>query len=210
MKSAAALFAYTTTAVANRFRLPMRRLTCRVFGHRFAGHSRTEAHGRKNQCSCGEPLIRADGSAAHVRHNLACFLGGHSYKKIGERAGHCEYVCGDCGHPLMFERKTSSYAYQERFRKFVRHRCAWFGHTVHEVTERRGLTEYACHCGHSFLLQAKGLTIVRHPLLCVMTGHRITLLARRDELSEFRCRDCGHPFCLADGTGWFQSPSTTE
>jgi hypothetical protein len=76
------------------------------------------------------------------------------------------------------------------------------------VTERCGLTEYACHCGHSFLLQAKGLTRVRHPLLCVGTGHRIRLLARRNEQLEFRCRDCGHPFCLADGTVRFQRPST--
>jgi len=111
---------------------------------------------------------------------------------------------------MLFERENSPYARHERFRKFVRHRCGWFGHVVHEVTERCGLTEYACHCGHSFLLQAKGLTRVRHPLLCVMTGHRIRLLARRNEQLEFRCRDCGHPFCLADRTGQFQSPFTTK
>jgi hypothetical protein len=208
MKSAAALITHTTTAVASTFRLPLRRLTCRVFGHRFANHSLTESPGRENLCSCGDSLLRADGAAAHVRHNLACFMGGHSYSKIGERAGHCEYVCRDCGHPLMFERETSPYARQEHFRKFVRHRCGWFGHVVHEVTERGGLTEYACRCGHSFLLQAKGLIKVRHPLLCVMTGHRIRLLARRNGQLEFRCRDCGHPFCLADGTGQFQNPSS--
>ena len=88
MRSAAALYAYTTTAVATTFRLPMRRLTCRVFGHRFANHSLTEAPEREKLCSCGESLPRADGAATHVRHNLACFLGGHSYTKIGERAGH--------------------------------------------------------------------------------------------------------------------------
>jgi DNA-directed RNA polymerase subunit RPC12/RpoP len=208
MKSAAALFAHMTTAAAMTSRLSMRRLTCRVFGHRFANHNLTEVPERERMCSCGESLLRADGAVTHVRHNLACFLGGHSYTKIGERAGHCEYVCSDCGHPLMFEREASTYARQERFRKFVRHRCGWFGHVVHEVAERGGLTEYACHCGHSFLLQAKGLTRVRHPLLCVMTGHRIRLLARRNEQLEFRCRDCGHPFCLGDETGRFQSPST--
>lgn len=199
MKSATALFAHATTAVAMTSRLSMRRLTCRVFGHRFANNGIAEAPGREKLCSCGEYLLRADGAATHVRHNLACFLGGHSYTKIGERAGHCEYVCSDCGHPMMFERETSPYARRERFRKFVRHRCGWFGHVVHEVTERCGLTEYACHCGHSFLLQAKGLTRVRHPLLCMMTGHRIRLLARRNGQLEFRCRDCGHPFCLAEG-----------
>jgi DNA-directed RNA polymerase subunit RPC12/RpoP len=210
MKSTAAHFAYTTTTVTTTFRLSMRRLTCRVFGHRFADHKLTEAPWREKLCSCGESLLRADGTATHVRHNLACFLGGHSYTKIGERSGHCEYICGDCGHPLMFDRETSTYARRERFRKSVRHRCGWFGHVVHEVTERSGLTEYACHCGHSFLLQAKGLTRVRHPLLCVTTGHRIRLLSQRNGQLEFRCRDCGHPFCLADGAGQFQSPSTTE
>jgi DNA-directed RNA polymerase subunit RPC12/RpoP len=188
MKSAAALFAHITTAVAVTSRFSMRRLTCHVFGHRFADHNLTEAQGKEKLCSCGESFLRADGAATRVRHNLACFMGGHSYTKISERAGYCEYVCSDCGHPLMFERETSSYARLERFRKSVRHRCGWFGHIVHEVTERSGLTEYACHCGHSFLLQAKGLTRVRQ--------------------LEFRCRDCGHPFCLGDKTGQFQSPST--
>jgi UbiA prenyltransferase family protein len=210
MKSAEALFAFTTTAVATKFRLPISRLTCRVFGHRFDYHSGTETPGKEARCSCGESLVRADGAPAHVRHNLACFLGGHSYAKTGERADHYEYVCGDCGHPLLFGRETSSYARRERFRKFVRYRCGWFGHLVHEVTERCGFTEYACHCGHSFLLRANGLTKVRHPPRCVMTGHRIRLLARRNEQLEFRCRDCGHPFRMAVGTGRFQSPPTTE
>lgn len=146
----------------------------------------------------------------HVRHNLACFLGGHSYTKTSVRDGHCEYVCGDCGHPLLFERETSPYALQESFHKFVRHGCGWLGHVVHVVTERCGMTEYACHCGHSFLLQAKHLTKVRHPLACVLTGHRISLLTRRNNHLEFRCRDCGHPFCLVDGTGQRQIPSATE
>lgn len=198
MKSAAALFAYTTTAVATTFRLPIRRLTCRVLGHRFLRRHSIDSSGIEKLCSCGASLLRVDGTAARVRHNLACFLGGHSYMKIGERAGHCEYVCVDCGHPLMFDRETSPYARRERFRKFVRHRCGWFGHVVHEVTERCGLTEYACHCGHSFLLQAKGLTSVRHPLRCMATGHRLRLLARRNGQLEFHCRDCGHPFCLAE------------
>jgi DNA-directed RNA polymerase subunit RPC12/RpoP len=200
MKSASALFAHMTTAVAMTSWLPMRRLTCRVLGHRFANYSHTGAPEREKLCSCGESLLGVNGAATRVRHNLVCFLGGHSYTKIGERAGNCEYVCSDCGHPLMFERETSPYARQERFRKFVRHRCGWFGHIVHEVTERSGLIEYACHCGHSFLLQARGLTRVRHPLLCVMTGHRVRPLARQNDQLEFRCHDCGHPFYLADRT----------
>lgn len=210
MKSAAALSAYTTTAVAPTSRRRARRLSCRIFGHRVVNRSHTEAAGGERLCSCGESLLRAAGAAVHVRHNLACFLGGHSYTKTGERDRHCEYVCNDCGHPLLFAQETSPHARKEQFRKFVRHRCGWFGHIVHEVTERCGLTEYACHCGHSFLLEAKGLTKVRHPLRCVLTGHRISLLTRRNEQLEFRCRDCGHPFCLADETDQRQSPSATE
>jgi 4-hydroxybenzoate polyprenyltransferase len=145
-----------------------------------------------------------------VRHNLACFLGGHSYVRTGESADHEEFICHACGHPLLFERETSPYAGRESFRKFVRLRCGWFGHVVHPVNERCGLMEYACHCGHSFLLRAKGLTKVRHPLVCVLTGHRIGLLTRRSDDLEFRCRDCGHPFCLAGGTGRRQSLPVSE
>src|SRR5215510_2499525 len=119
MKSAASLFANMTTAVTTTSRLSVRRLICRVFGHRVVNHSPTEASWRVKLCSCGESLLRADGTATHVRHNLACFLGGHSYTKIGERERHCEYACGDCGHPLLFEQETSPYARRERFHKSV-------------------------------------------------------------------------------------------
>lgn len=209
MKSVAALPVYLTTVVATVFRRSMHGLLCRIFGHRFVNRSLPETPDGEKLCLCGEPLLRADGAPVHVRHNLACFLGGHSYTKIGARADHCEYVCRACGHPLL-ERESSPQARQESFHKFVRHRCGWFGHVVHEVAERCGLTEYACHCGHSFLLEAQGLKQVRHPLVCVLTGHRISLLTRRDEQLEFRCRDCGHPFCLADGTGQFHRPSATK
>jgi decaprenyl-phosphate phosphoribosyltransferase len=210
MKSAAALPSYMKIAVATLVRCSLYGMICRILGHRFTNRSRTETAGKERLCSCGACLLRVDGAPLHVRHNLMCFLGSHSYTKLGERNGHCEYLCGDCGHPLLFERGTSPYAQEEHFRKFVRHRCGWFGHVVHVVTERCGLTEYACHCGHSFLLQAAGLKRVRHPLVCVLTGHRISLLTRRDGQWEFRCRDCGHPFCMTDGTDTSTARSATE
>lgn len=209
MTSATLLLAHTRTEVAT-VRRTAHKWICRVFGHRFINRSLSENPGGEKLCSCGAPLLRADGAPVRVRHNLACFLGSHSYTKLGERVGHCEYLCRNCGHPLLFERESSPYARKESFRKFVRQRCGWFGHIVHEVTERCGLTEYACHCGHSFLLPATGRQRVRHPLRCVFTGHRISLLTRRDGQSEFRCLDCGHPFCLTDGPDPLHHPSATE
>jgi decaprenyl-phosphate phosphoribosyltransferase len=70
------------------------------------------------------------------------------------------------------------------------------GHDVHAVTERGGMTEYACHCGHSFLLPNQALKVVRHPLICFFTGHQIKPFVREDGVREFRCENCGHPFCL--------------
>jgi hypothetical protein len=210
MKSASAPTAYVTSemdATSHRF---VKQLICRVFGHRVVNHCLREAQGKAKLCPCGEPLLREDGAVVHVRHNLACFLSGHSYMKTGERNDHSEYICNDCGHPLLFEQSSSPYARREYFRKFVRHRCGWFGHVVHTVSERCGLAEYACHCGHSFLLQAKGLTKVRHPMGCIMTGHRISLLTRRGDHLEFRCRDCGHPFCLAGGSDQQQNLPASE
>ena len=172
---------------------------CRVLGHRVINRRFDKSRENSLFCPCGESLLREKGAVAHVRHNLSCFLGGHSYTKTSERDGHCEYICNGCGHPLLFELETSPYAKRQYFHKGVRHRCNLVGHKVHTVGERCGLTEYACHCGHSFLLEAKGKKKVRHPLVCVLTGHRINQLTRRNGHLEFRCRDCGHPFCLARG-----------
>jgi hypothetical protein len=170
------------------------RFTCLLLGHHFdngASYAGTAGH-----CHCGEALMRADRSAVHVRHNLSCLLGGHTYEKIGERDDHCEYVCESCGHPMLFAIGISPYSREEHFRKFVQPRCGLGGHPVHIVTTRGGMTEYACDCGHSFLLPQNDLTKVRHPLICLLTGHSIKPFARRGKAQEFRCENCGHPFCL--------------
>lgn len=170
------------------------RFACFLLGHHFDNRVLT------GECQCGEPLIDANGASVHVRHNLVCLLGGHTYAKLSERNGHGEYVCEDCGHPMLFAIGDSPYASRAHFRKFVRPQCGLGGHDVHAVTERGGMTEYACHCGHSFLLPNQALKVVRHPLICFFTGHRIKPFAREDGVREFRCENCGHPFCLTAPT----------
>ncbi len=210
MKSSTVSSGGMTFDVDSISRCFVKKLICRVLGHRVINRRFDEGRGRVLFCPCGEPLLRKDGAVVHVRHDLCCFLGGHSYTKTGERDGHCEYICNRCGHPLLFEQKTSPYAKRQYFHKGVRHRCNLVGHRVHIASERCGLTEYVCHCGHSFLLKAKEKTKVRHPLVCVLTGHRINLLTLRNGHLEFRCRDCGHPFCLAEGTDQPQSVLRSE
>lgn len=194
MKQPISLSAPSIEEFTTRGRSVFARFACFLLGHHFENH--ISATAPSGQCPCGESLIDKNGAAVHVRHNLACLLGGHTYEKIGERDGHCEYVCQSCGHPMLFEIGISPYSCKEHFRKFVRPLCGLAGHNVHTVTERSGMTEYACHCGHSFLLERKGLIKARHPLICLFTGHAIKPFARPDGMKEFRCQNCGHPFCL--------------
>ncbi len=202
MKHSAVLSAQPFAEFALRVRHVLARFACFFLGHHF--DNRKSATTVAGQCHCGEPLLRADDAAVHVRHNLACLLGGHTYEKHGERDGHGEYICTSCGHPMLFVLEVSPYARQDRFRKFVQPRCGLGGHPVHIVTRRSGMTEYACDCGHSFLLPQPALTKVRHPLICLLTGHSIKPFARWDGVPEFRCEHCGHPFCLTT------APATTN
>jgi hypothetical protein len=66
------------------------------------------------------------------------------------------------------------------------------------VAVRNGFTEYVCHCGHSFLKAEPDAHLIRHPLICFFTAHRIRFIARRCGFAEYVCTDCGHPFCFAD------------
>jgi DNA-directed RNA polymerase subunit RPC12/RpoP len=172
------------------------RLACLVFGH--GAHNRAFAAGEATvrRCSCGSQILGEGGGETHVRHNLACFFLGHNYTLLAARDGYQEYACTACGHPLLFEAGTP-YAQLDTFHKQVRYRCGLFGHRVRRAGRRHGLTEYACHCGHSFLQDEEGRTKVRHPLGCVLAGHLIYCLGRRDGCAEYRCRRCGHTFCFA-------------
>jgi hypothetical protein len=172
-----------------------RSLACRALGH--AVDNPTFARGGEGprRCvACGTPCLAEDGSRTRVRHTLSCFLRHHTYAPAATRHGHHEYVCVRCGHPLLFQSTSDPYRGARSFDKKVRYLCGLFGHRVHVVCRRHGLTEYACGCGHTFLLAAAGLRKVRHPAACVAGGHRVAFVERRGGHDEFRCRDCGHTF----------------
>lgn len=174
---------------------------CAVWGHevdnrRFRQQSHT-TDGR--QCPCGARYLREAGAFTHVRHTLTCFFGHHTYTRLIERDGHREYVCAQCGHPLVFEADRDPYSESAIFNKKVRYLCGIFGHHVHVVTDRDGFREFACHCGHTFLKSPGDQQLhIKHPPVCVASGHRIRFVARRGGYAEYVCRDCGHPFCFAD------------
>ena len=67
---------------------------------------------------------------------------------------------------------------------------------VTRVTTRDGFVEYACFCGHTFLRSESGLSVVKHPAVCVLAGHWITFVTDRAGYSEYVCTRCGHPFCF--------------
>ena len=170
-------------------------LTCLLFGHevdngRFSGRTGTR------ECRCGRRILSVDRAETRVRHTLSCFLGGHTYVPVGERHGHREYVCDPCGHPLLFPLDDDPYAEQSRFMKRVRYACGLFGHRVHKVSDRSGRSEFACRCGHSFLVDTHDTALVRHPPICVLAGHFLRFVERRGDYDEYRCRNCGHTFCF--------------
>jgi DNA-directed RNA polymerase subunit RPC12/RpoP len=169
-------------------------LGCAVLGHEM--DNRTLAgDGAIPRCArCQEPFLHDDGRVTHTRHVLGCFLRHHTYVRTGARDGHNEYTCLRCGHPLLFEATQDPYADAALFEKRVRYLCGLLGHHVHAVGERHGLTEYACRCGHSFLLAGRGQGKVTHPLVCTLSGHRVVFVERRGTYREHRCVDCGHTF----------------
>lgn len=183
---------------------PFRRLTrlaCTILGHQVDNHAFRHAPHAARWCRCGEPYLKTDGSDTRVRHTLSCFLGHHSYIRMAERDAHHEYVCIQCGHPLLFAASADPYASVGEFNKKVRYLCGVLGHRVHQVTSRDGFVEHACGCGHSFLKDETPRRLIRHPLVCVLFGHFVRVLSSRAGYVEFVCRNCGHPFCFADPTG---------
>lgn len=170
-----------------------RRFSCALFGHEVDNH-RFEAEAPAKSCGCGRAILHEDGSETRTRHTLSCFLGHHSYVRVGTRHGHNEYMCRQCGHPLLFEVGSDPHASVAAFEKRVRYLCGLFGHRVHVVTERAALTEYACGCGHTFLREARGLKTVTHPPICVVLGHFVRFVERRSGYAEHCCRNCGHTF----------------
>jgi predicted RNA-binding Zn-ribbon protein involved in translation (DUF1610 family) len=176
--------------------MDFRSLACRVFGHAVDNHTFARGRAEHRRClSCGVEYLGRGGDLTRVRHTLSCFLGHHTYRWAAARHRHNEYVCAQCGHPLLFEAGSDPYRRARSFTKRVRYLCGLTGHRVHVVCRRQGMTEYACGCGHSFLLPA-GLQRIRHPAVCVAGGHRVAFLQSRAGYDEFRCGDCGHTFAF--------------
>ena len=176
------------------------RLSCFVWGHVVDNEVFRHASGATRTCRCGTTYLPEDGTTTHVRHTLSCFLRHHTYARLADRDGVHEYVCVRCGHPLVYPAEIDPFADRERFGKKVRYLCGLFGHRVQSVAVRNGFTEYACHCGHSFLKPESGARLIRHPLICFFRAHRIRFLSRRCGFAEYVCTDCGHPFCFSDQT----------
>jgi hypothetical protein len=173
-------------------------LACAVFGHAVDNRRFARATRSRRCVSCAAPYLPLDGRTTRVRHTLSCFFGHHTYTPTETRHSHREYMCLRCGHPLLFASGRDPYADLPTFEKKVRYLCGVTGHAVHEVCARNGFTEYACGCGHSFLLPRPGLRRVRHPAVCIAGGHRVSFVERRAGHDEYRCRDCGHPFVFQD------------
>lgn len=167
-----------------------------LFGHQVNNRAFGENREAQKRCRCGEEFLREDGSATRIAHILSCFFLGHTYLKACERDNHSEYVCSSCGHPLLFRYGQSLYARKEGFKKKVRYLCNLFGHSVHAVTERHGLVEYACGCGHSFLKAERQATRITHTPVCFFAGHFVYFVGRRGCYGEYLCRYCGHTFCF--------------
>jgi len=168
---------------------------CALFGHR-VHHTRIARDARTPCVRCGKAILGEGNAVSHVSHTLSCFLGTHHYVHVASRTGHHEYVCERCGHPLLFECLRDPYASQIKFEKRVAYACGLLGHRVHVVATGADATQYACGCGHSFVKADRGMTVIRHPLACVLRGHFIAANEIRGEWAEYVCRRCGHPFCF--------------
>jgi hypothetical protein len=168
------------------------KLSCALWGHHVDNHVFRQAAERDRRCRCGAEYLGEDGSMTRVRHTLSCFLGKHQYERLTERDGCHEYVCVQCGHPLLFDAEHDPYGASPFFKKKVRYLCGVFGHRVRHVTTRDGFEEYACFCGHSFLkeiynpktLSRPDPKIIRHPAICVVAGHFIHYLTSRGGFAE--------------------------
>ena len=167
--------------------------TCALFGHKV--HHTVIAWDARTPCArCGAAILDWSKGISRVAHTLSCFFGKHHYVPISTREDHHEYVCEKCGHSLLFELAHDPYASLSKFEKRVNYACGLFGHRVHVVAKRSKAIEYACQCGHSFVRSQTALTLIRHPLACVLLGHFVISNEIRGDWAEYLCRRCGHPF----------------
>jgi hypothetical protein len=106
------------------------KFSCFLWGHHVDNHVFKQASGDGRRCRCGSEYLAEDRSITRVRHTLSCFLGKHDYEKLADRHGCHEYVCRQCGHPLLFDAARDPYAASPNFKKKVRYLCGLFGHRV--------------------------------------------------------------------------------
>lgn len=173
---------------------------CALWGHK-VHHTRISNNSATHCVRCGAAILHQDLSVSRVAHTLRCFFGWHHYVPVATRSAHNEYVCERCGHPLLFQLARDPYSSHNKFKKKVNYACGLLGHRVHVVETGCETTEYACRCGHSFVKAQKRLTLIRHPLTCVLLGHFLTINQIRDNWAEYVCFRCGHPFCFGLAAG---------
>ena len=171
-------------------------LMCKLFGHRPKSPGIGGPGEGANLCRCGADILQEEKSVeTRLSHVPTCFLFGHTCIRVTNRSGHHEFVCRTCGHPLLFEEeKRTDYAPLRSLEKRQKYYCSLFGHRVHKVVERDEMTEYACRCGHSFLKKQSDLNEIKHPFVCLYTGHLVNFLTYQGEYAEYLCRNCGHTF----------------
>jgi len=185
------MIARALTAITREALMP--KLACALFGHSVSNVAFAAMRGSDKHCQCGSRYLDRQ-EETRVSHTVSCFVFGHNYIRIAERAGHNEYVCRQCGHPLLFSKDRDPYSDHSTFKKKVRYLCNLFGHSVHHVTARNGFHEYACDCGHSFLKPESRKDVVKHPPICLFAGHFLRFTDRRGDYDEYICRNCGHTF----------------
>src|SRR5215207_3224638 len=83
-------------------------LTCALWGHHVDNRT-LAAHPGAHRCRCGADYLDRTGSVTRVRHTLSCFLGKHTYVQLADRDGCREYVCVQCGHPLVYPERSNPY-----------------------------------------------------------------------------------------------------
>jgi len=124
-------------------------LSCFVGGHHFTWLVSRHSHHEYVCHSCGHQLLleidqpKVVGMSLWRRPRYWCSLFGHRVRRIGNRLGLSEYVCG-CGHSFMKRQATL---------KEIKHplTCTLLGHFVRFLGRRDGYSEYLCEiCGHTF------------------------------------------------------------
>ena len=101
---------HTATMRTAPVRRWLARASCALWGHHVDNHVFERASTRARRCRCGAAYLPEDGGVTRVRHTLSCFLGHHTYERLIDRHGCHEYVCVQCGHPLLFRADADPYA----------------------------------------------------------------------------------------------------